>query len=186
MIIHWLVSKHRFPLLLIGLSCAVWVPHWKHSEKNIKQYIYEPCSDREGFNASLWFIIQSKTPHNHGSIKSILSNNQISHDVSTYDMQKIFRITKCFGPCQSLWTAQTDVGRYFSQMQSLFFTEHGSYELLNMDNAKLEALERLYRSTGLIFLQWQKFLTIIIQSLHFSSLKKKGMEKTCEKRRKKW
>ena len=52
---------------------------------------------------------------------------------------------------------------------------------------KLEALERLYRSTGLIFLQWQKkFLTIIIQSLHFSSLKKKGMEKTCEKRRKKW
>ena len=50
---------------------------------------------------------------------------------------------------------------------------------------KLEALERLYRSTGLIFLQWQKkFLTIIIQSLHFSSLKKKGMEKTCEKRRK--
>ena len=51
----------------------------------------------------------------------------------------------------------------------------------------LEALERLYRSTGLIFLQWQKkFLTIIIQSLHFSSLKKKGMEKTCEKRRKKW
>ena len=51
---------------------------------------------------------------------------------------------------------------------------------------KLEALERLYRSTGLIFLQWQKkFLTIIIQSLHFSSLKKKGMEKTCEKRRKK-
>ena len=49
------------------------------------------------------------------------------------------------------------------------------------------ALERLYRSTGLIFLQWQKkFLTIIIQSLHFSSLKKKGMEKTCEKRRKKW
>ena len=53
--------------------------------------------------------------------------------------------------------------------------------------AKLEALERLYRSTGLIFLQWQKlFLTIIIQSLHFSSLKKKGMEKTCEKRRKKW
>ena len=54
-------------------------------------------------------------------------------------------------------------------------------------NSKLEALERLYRSTGLIFLQWQKkFLTIIIQSLHFSSLKKKGMEKTCEKRRKKW
>ena len=54
-------------------------------------------------------------------------------------------------------------------------------------NNKLEALERLYRSTGLIFLQWQKkFLTIIIQSLHFSSLKKKGMEKTCEKRRKKW
>ena len=53
-------------------------------------------------------------------------------------------------------------------------------------NYKLEALERLYRSTGLIFLQWQKkFLTIIIQSLHFSSLKKKGMEKTCEKRRKK-
>ena len=52
---------------------------------------------------------------------------------------------------------------------------------------ELEALERLYRSTGLIFLQWQKkFLTIIIQSLHFSSLKKKGMEKTCEKRRKKW
>ena len=52
---------------------------------------------------------------------------------------------------------------------------------------QLEALERLYRSTGLIFLQWQKkFLTIIIQSLHFSSLKKKGMEKTCEKRRKKW
>ena len=52
---------------------------------------------------------------------------------------------------------------------------------------KLEALERLYRSTGLIFLQWQKkFLTIIIQSLHFSSLKKKGVEKTCEKRRKKW
>ena len=52
---------------------------------------------------------------------------------------------------------------------------------------KLEALERLYRSTGLIFLQWQKkFLTIIIQSLHFSSLKKKSMEKTCEKRRKKW
>ena len=52
---------------------------------------------------------------------------------------------------------------------------------------RLEALERLYRSTGLIFLQWQrKFLTIIIQSLHFSSLKKKGMEKTCEKRRKKW
>ena len=50
---------------------------------------------------------------------------------------------------------------------------------------ELEALERLYRSTGLIFLQWQKkFLTIIIQSLHFSSLKKKGMEKTCEKRRK--
>ena len=53
--------------------------------------------------------------------------------------------------------------------------------------SQLEALERLYRSTGLIFLQWQKkFLTIIIQSLHFSSLKKKGMEKTCEKRRKKW
>ena len=53
--------------------------------------------------------------------------------------------------------------------------------------SKLEALERLYRSTGLVFLQWQKkFLTIIIQSLHFSSLKKKGMEKTCEKRRKKW
>ena len=52
---------------------------------------------------------------------------------------------------------------------------------------KLEALQRLNRSTGLIFLQWQKkFLTIIIQSLHFSSLKKKGMEKTCEKRRKKW
>ena len=52
---------------------------------------------------------------------------------------------------------------------------------------RLEALECLYRSTGLIFLQWQKkFLTIIIQSLHFSSLKKKGMEKTCEKRRKKW
>ena len=52
---------------------------------------------------------------------------------------------------------------------------------------ELGALERLYRSTGLIFLQWQKkFLTIIIQSLHFSSLKKKGMEKTCEKRRKKW
>ena len=51
----------------------------------------------------------------------------------------------------------------------------------------LEALEHLYRSTGLIFLQWQKkFLTIIIQSLHFSTLKKKGMEKTCEKRRKKW
>ena len=55
------------------------------------------------------------------------------------------------------------------------------------DQSKLEVLERLYRSTGLIFLQWQKkFLTIIIQSLHFSSLKKKGMEKTCEKRRKKW
>ena len=52
---------------------------------------------------------------------------------------------------------------------------------------QLEALEHLYRSTGLIFLQWQKkFLTIITQSLHFSSLKKKGMEKTCEKRRKKW
>ena len=61
-------------------------------------------------------------------------------------------------------------------------------EILNsMTKDKLEALERLYRYTGLIFLQWQKkFLTIIIQSLHFSSLKKKGMEKTCEKRRKKW
>ena len=57
----------------------------------------------------------------------------------------------------------------------------------SQDSQELEALERLYRSTGLIFLQWQKkFLTIIIQSLHFSSLKKKGMEKTCEKRRKKW
>ena len=61
-----------------------------------------------------------------------------------------------------------------------------AYKKLN-SLIKLEALERLYRSTGLIFLQWQKkFLTIIIQSLHFSSLKKKGMEKTCEKRRKKW
>ena len=58
---------------------------------------------------------------------------------------------------------------------------------LSDETLKLEALERLYRSTGLIFLQWQKkFLTIIIQSLHFSSLKKKGMEKPCEKRRKKW
>ena len=58
---------------------------------------------------------------------------------------------------------------------------------IKSNEVKLEALERLYRSTGLIFLQWQKkFLTIIIQSLHFSSLKKKGMEKTCEKRRKKW
>ena len=62
----------------------------------------------------------------------------------------------------------------------------GFFDSLLVDS-KLEALERLYRSTGLIFLQWQKkFLTIIIQSLHFSSLKKKGMEKTCEKRRKKW
>ena len=62
-----------------------------------------------------------------------------------------------------------------------------SSEEIISTSPKLEALERLYRSTGLIFLQWQKkFLTIIIQSLHFSSLKKKGMEKTCEKRRKKW
>ena len=60
------------------------------------------------------------------------------------------------------------------------------FTLLTEENGKLEALDRLYRSTGPIFLQWQKkFLTIIIQSLHFSSLKKKGMEKTCEKRRKK-
>ena len=59
--------------------------------------------------------------------------------------------------------------------------------LYYLELTELEALERLYHSTGLIFLQWQKkFLTIIIQSLHFSSLKKKGMEKTCEKRRKKW
>ena len=71
---------------------------------------------------------------------------------------------------------------------NLKFDENGRKLSKPVENTvKLEALERLYRSTGLIFLQWQKkFLTIIIQSLHFSSLKKKGMEKTCEKRRKKW
>ena len=70
-----------------------------------------------------------------------------------------------------------------SLQETYFFNQGVSF----LSHKKLEALERLYCSTGLIFLQWQKkFLTIIIQSLHFSSLKKKGMEKTCEKRRKKW
>ena len=74
------------------------------------------------------------------------------------------------------------------QLTDKWTNKNGSYiSRPSQMDTKLEALECLYRSTGLIFLQWQKkFLTIIIQSLHFSSTKKKGMEKTCEKRRKKW
>ena len=78
-------------------------------------------------------------------------------------------------------------GKHFIIMQVQYQPFTIQSRLLTTLSKKLEALERLYRSTGLIFLQWQKkFLTIIIQSLHFSSLKKKGREKTCEKRRKKW
>ena len=82
------------------------------------------------------------------------------------------------------------VNKTFFSFLAIFSTTQQKCRVVQIQstsNHELEAFERLYRSTGLIFLQWQKkFLTIIIQSLHFSSLKKKGMEKTCEKRRKKW
>ena len=95
--------------------------------------------------------------------------------------------TCCLQMLFNLKQARSQAGVWKPGLQHNFFQYGLRKQMRKKNKAILEALERLYCSTGLIFLQRQKkFLTIIIQSLHFSSLKKKGMEKTCEKRRKKW
>ena len=109
--------------------------------------------------------------------------NSNSYNILSWQiLRPNFRLTE-----HEMWPLECPQGNYW---QHTMDKGHWANTKTHLEHVvlrwpKLEALERLYRSTGLIFLQWQKkFLTIIIQSLHFSSPKKKGMEKTWEKKKK--
>ena len=75
--------------------------------RKIGKYIFEHCSGKRGFNESLWYIAQSKSLNNFGSIKFIFSRILQNLEAEWFfAMHKNDQYQKEFYPGQPALTAQ--------------------------------------------------------------------------------
>ena len=82
-----------FQISIRGVSRMIWNATLRKRLKvpfRVLQSTCESCSWIRGLHASPWCLIQNKTSHNYGSIKSILPNTRLNYEWCL-DIQKIQR-----------------------------------------------------------------------------------------------
>ena len=70
----------------------------------------------------------------YGPIKPILSNNRLKNEVELwFSHAERLKTAKGFGQCQPAYTAQADMGRYFSQMHGAALSQYHSAQSSYID-----------------------------------------------------